>query len=173
VRKLATVGLMGLLAGTIGFAAVAGAANRVAPVRVTARVLPKHITAPPYTWTIRGKIVPPRLICPSGVMNPKYCTKPPPQACSGKVRIVVDLGKHRHLTAKKVATFTVKVKSNCTYRGTVTIPKRKMTATTHLMPNERGRWTGVYFHAFFLGNSILSSKSARTQIVLAKLVNPS
>jgi hypothetical protein len=173
VRKLATVGMMGLLAGTLGFVAVAGAAGTVAPKRVTARVTPHHISKPPFRFTTDGKIKLPSKICPPGTTNHAYCSKPPANACSGKVQISVRLGKDSHLAdaGKTVASATVEVKSNCKYSDETTIPNADMTATSHLSPHESGRYVGVDVHVRFLGNSVLSAESAPTQIVIAKLIN--
>src|SRR6202035_1402975 len=100
---------MGVLAATVGFAAVAGAAGSIVPKKVTAHVSPHYRKGPPFKYRTRGRSELPK-ICPSGTTNPKYCTSPPPKACGGKVQIIATLGTDSHLSMSGSEVASAKVR---------------------------------------------------------------
>ena len=169
------VGLLGGLAVTLVLAlAVAGVAlatGQIAPTKVSASVLPKHIPAPgPYIWTVTGRVTLPE-ICPAGTTNPSYCTVPPKNYADGPVDLKVDLGNDSQLadSGHQVATASGMVK-NDRYTMTVNISPAVFTAVQHEMNLQT--WVGVYFYVDYLGNSNVSGLSAPPQIVLAGVINP-
>jgi hypothetical protein len=175
VRKPAAV-LLGVLVALLCFGAVAGATGSVPPIKVSASVSPRHqIAHPPYTFTTTGRITFPTVYCPPGTTNPAYCTAiTAKKACTGKVSLSVSLGRDPILAdAKKtIQKTTGKVSNKCTYSIKSKFRKSDFTATSHYVPHQRGSYVYVSFHVKFLGNSVLAAKQARTQNVVAKLINP-
>lgn len=174
-KRNAAYGSIGLLALTLCVGGVAGAAGFVSPARFTASVAPKHILAsPPFTWTTTGNVVLPIYICAPGTSSPVYCVRTTAAECKGEVSVTVFLGTDRLLTdsGKQVASATGDV-VRCRYSITTHIPTSALTATSKIINGrERGAYTGVYFYARFLGNSIFKPMDARTQIVIARPINP-
>jgi hypothetical protein len=172
VRKLAAVVSTSVLGAALILAAVAAAT--VSPIGVTARVTPPHNLKKPFTYTIHGVVVPPKFICPPGSTNPAYCTQTVPgTACKGNVQITVSLGVDKNLadSDKRIGQFTTPVKVSCNYSLTRTIQYKILTAKKRQAGKKR--YVHVKFNARFLGNTVLSPKSAPQQIVIAKLINPS
>jgi hypothetical protein len=174
VRKPYTVlGSVGALAVMLALTAVPAAASthsraasKVAPTRVTARVTPHRIAHAPYTYTLSGavdagRVCPagndnpayctqdPGRLCPSGTDNPAYCVRAP---CRGEVRITIHLPHGQTLLAQ------TRVSDACKFSKTVTIPDRKFRVTRHA----RHKVFTLAFEARYLGNSVLSAKSAPT-----------
>jgi hypothetical protein len=178
VRRLnVAVVLVALLAASLTAAGVANAVGIVAPTKVTAAVLPKHINPPSikkanYTYHARGTIVPPKQICPSGVAPPSpYCTKVPKSACSGTVSWIAKIGKNSLLAAsnKEVAHGKAPVRS-CAYRFSHHFPASLFIANRHLGGFSSSRHVGVLFYIHFNGNSVLKPRNARRQTVIAKVL---
>jgi hypothetical protein len=174
VRKPAAV-LLGLLAAMLCFGAVASA-GIITPTKISASVAPKHqIRHPPYTFTTSGKITFPSVYCAPGVTNIAYCVVvTPAEACSGKVSLKVKLGADSILddAGKTIKTTTGKVSSTCTYSIKVKFPNKDFTASQPYVPHQKGSYVHVSFFAKFLGNPVLNGKTARTQNVVAKLLQP-
>jgi hypothetical protein len=186
VRKPAAV-LLGTLVALLCFGAVASATSSkgskgyIKPIKVSASVFPPHqIFKPPYTFTVSGRITFNPYVCPPG-------EKPPPpgttntciivtakQACYGKVSLYVALGRDPILLLARHRIFGTygKVSGKCTYSISTTFPKPKFTATKFYFPHEFGSYIFVAFHVRFGGNAVLKAKSARTQYVVAKLIQP-
>jgi hypothetical protein len=173
VRKLFAVGTLGLLVAVAGFGAVALAATpKVLPKKVVAHVHPPHRLGAPYKFTVSGKIVPPPFICPAGVTNKKYCSKPPKNVCVGKVAISIRLGVDPFLakSGKVIQVLNGKVGLDCKYSVAGVIAAVDLTATLGGRPTAAaGLYDGVYFKVKYLGSSVLLPSSANTQIVIAKL----
>lgn len=141
---------------------------------MTARVSPTHRDGPPYKFTISGKIVPPRQICPPGTTNRVYCALPPAEACSGSVTITVTLGDDPLLASEvgqTLASGQANVTRGCTYESTLTIPTSALTVNHSVRNGTPGQRAPLVFNARFLGNSVLSPMSARPVVVHAKIVS--
>jgi hypothetical protein len=177
VRKFAIVGSIGVALGTLGFGALAGATTFtvVPPARVRASVTPPHVLKAPFTFKVTGQIVPPKLLCPTGVTNPQYCSAPPADICSGTVKVSVALGADKYLTVgtKTLVTKTATVAGSCAYSAQYTIPAKDLTAKKHIYGGNKaqGRFIGVYTTASYSGNTYMSAKASNAQITIAKLVN--
>jgi len=175
VRKPAAV-LLGVLVALLCFGAVADATGIINPIKVSASVSPRHqISKPPYTFTTSGRITFPTLLCPPGTTNPAYCTTiTAKEACGGKVSLKVTLGKDPILADanKTIKRTTGKVSGKCTYSIKAKFPKSDFRATKHYFAHEKGSYVHVSFHVSYLGDSVLKPKTARTQNVIAKLLQP-
>jgi hypothetical protein len=179
VRKPAAVTL-GVLVALLCFGAVASA-GIINPVKVSASVSPSHqIKNPPYTFTTSGKITFPSYICPPGTPKPipgqtNTCAAiTAKEACSGKISLSVTLGKDAILADanKTIKKTSGKVSGKCTYSIKTKFPKSDFTAKAPYAPHTAGEYVHVSFHVKFGGNKVLNGKSARTQNVVAKLINP-
>jgi hypothetical protein len=144
-----------LVAGAVVVPAVA--APLPPPISVRATVSPKHISRPPYTYTITGRIVPPQ-ICQRGQTGPKYCQAAP---CTGTVKVVITRSGFSNVLASGTASVDP---TTCTYAVVETIPKRKLT-TRHK------HWVWLAVVATYSGNSEVASASARTHYVRARTVS--
>jgi hypothetical protein len=174
VRKPAAV-LLGSLAAMLCFGAVASA-GIIMPTKVSASVSPPHqIADPPYTFTTSGTITFRRRHCPPGTTNPAYCTTITDRdACHGKVSLTVKLGDDPLLADAStiIKTTTANVDGDCTYSIKITFPKSDFTANTRYAPHANGAYVHASFMVSFLGNTVLDPEDARTQTVVAKLLQP-
>ena len=144
-----------------------GATPRAATKQVTASTTPRRDRTRPYTFTTRGRVVPPSkfcapgaaveggncvaLICPSGTTNPAYCQTPPKSAiCSGKVNV-----RFQKRTTT-VSSRNVSLRSNCTYRSRVSFRTRAA--------SRRG---ALSVRARFQGNALLLPKNSSRHTVRA------
>ena len=156
------------------FAITSLAGGQTVPVRgtlesITASTTPKRDRTRPYTFTTRGRIVPPPrfcaagarpgtgaancipINCPAGTTNAAYCIPPTvAQVCSGKVAVRFRKGR------TTVSSRTVNLRSNCTYRSRVPLRIRIFTRRGTLSVRAR-----------FQGNSLLSPKVSATRRVRA------
>jgi hypothetical protein len=174
VRKYVAVPL-GLLVAVLCFGAVANAAGIITPTKVSASVSPRHVNGPPYTFVTSGTIRFNPIYCPPGTTNPAYCTViTAKEACTGKISLKVGLGRDPLLAdAKKTIDSTGgKVSSKCTYSIKTKLRKSDFTATTAFRPHQFGAHVFVHFKVKFQGNSVLNAKTARTQYVVAKVLQP-
>jgi len=137
--------------------------------KVTITVTPARERFKPYTFTIKGRIVPPPKLCapgvvpnpggncvpircPPGATNPAYCVRPGLGViCSGKVN--VRFQKNGNTTSSRNAT----LKPDCTYRSRVTFTGKPVATRT-------GRFK---VRARFQGNSFLQPRTSPTRIVRA------
>ena len=179
MRKPAAVTL-GLLVALLCFGAVASA-GIINPIKVSASVSPHHqISNPPYTFTTSGKITFPSYYCPPGTKKPipgqtNTCASiTAKEACSGKISLSVSLGRDPILADAKttIAKTGGKVSSKCTYSIKTKFPTADFTASQTYVPHEKGIYVYVSFHVKFQGNKVLNAQKARTQNVIAKLINP-
>ena len=161
MRKPAAV-LLGTLVALLCFGAVASATSSkgskgyIKPIKVSASVFPPGEKPPPPGTTNTCIIVTAK------------------QACYGKVSLYVTLGRDPILLLARHRIFGTygKVSGKCTYSISTTFPKPKFTATKFYFPHEFGSYIFVAFHVRFGGNAVLKAKSARTQYVVAKLIQP-
>jgi hypothetical protein len=154
----------------IGAAAVAAT---LTPSYVSASVSPHHLLKAPYTFTTVGTIH--YRHCPHGVTKNNYCVDVAQgQACKGSVSLDVRLGSDPLLAdaQKKVLTTSGAVSKKCTYSITTTLPTSVFTATSRFRRHQKGAYVYVKFAARFVGNSVLSPRSARQQNVVARLTQP-
>lgn len=120
-------------------------------------VSPRHIKAPPYTYTISGRIV------------------TSANACSGTLSLVVKLDTNPLLglrSPKSVATATGRVRTTCRFSITVKLTTSEFTANKFFGGLAPGAWEYVSFYLRFNGNRTLQPAQARTQNVLGKLQQP-
>ena len=137
--------------------------------RVTLSVTPTRDRTRPYTFTARGRIVPPGrfcnagekpspgagncvpIVCPPGATDARYCVRPGLGViCSGKVAVRY---QNRGTTiSNRLAT----VRPDCSYRQRVTFRTRLRT--------RRGNFT---VRARFQGNAVLLPRNAPTRRVRA------
>jgi hypothetical protein len=197
LRKLKVAATLTVLSvGLLSAVAVAGAATKFPPNRVGINVQPKHRLHAPFTYRVHGRVVPPNLQCastgtsiycipcptgssactpcpPSGVSTSSYCIPSPPVICNGNVRITARLTRNGHLPRNGliVRRKTVRLRSDCTYGGKITIPTNDLRSKTHLTSSSTGRFERIRVTARFLGNSVLTAKSSRTVIVHARVIN--
>jgi hypothetical protein len=138
---------------------------RGSPVQVTIKTTPRRERFRPYTFTTRGRIIPPPryctpgqnpgppgpnncipVICPPGVTDPRYCLFPGRGViCSGVVTVRV---QKRGTT---ISSRNVGVRRDCTYRSKVTF---------HTLL--RTRIGNLSFRARFQGNPVLLPRNSRT-----------
>jgi len=156
-----------LLSATLGNAQTSTA--RGLTERVTIVVTPKRDRFRPYTFTTRGRIVPPPKscevgqipnpggncvprVCPPGVGNPVYCpVASRPTICSGKVNVRF---QKRGSTA---SSRNVNLRPDCMYRSKVTFTGRPVATRT-----------GTFkVRARCQGNSLLQLNSSATRTVRA------
>jgi hypothetical protein len=171
-RSLALTAILALaaLAGTTA-PAVAQTPTfvRGVPLQVTRTTTPARDRTRPYTFTTRGRIVPPSrycppgqsplspagncipVLCPPGATDIQYCFVPGTAViCSGFVNIRF---QKRGTT---ISSRNVTVRPDCTYRGSVTFHT--------LLALRRGVLT---VRARFGGNLVLRPKSSNTGTVRA------
>jgi hypothetical protein len=144
-------------AATAGFVPVPALASTVPPRAVTARVLPKHISRPPYNWTTTGTITPAQICFAPTAGRPSYCETAP---CTGTVKVVFSKASSGVLLATDTAPVDA---TTCTYTVLTHIPR-------HLLRTTRRHWIWLAVVATYSGNSVMSSKSARTHYVRAKTI---
>jgi hypothetical protein len=171
VRKPAAV-LIGLLAGMLCFGAVA-VAGIVPLVRVTAHV--HTASRPSYTYTTTGSITPPSQYCLPGTTAAAYCvTLTPSAVCTGRVSLTVKLSRDKLLSRsnKTIKRTSGRLRSNCTFSIKTGFPKKYFTSKHPYGAHASGTKVKVSFAVRYLGNVVLSAKSARTQTVTAKVKNP-
>lgn len=138
------------------------------PDEVTAVTTPRQDRVRPYTFTTRGRIVPPPkvcapgqtpslasncipLICPPKATSPEYCFGFERSAiCSGRVNVRV---QKVHTT---ISSRNVSVRSDCTYRSRVSFRL-----------NLRTRKDVLRVRARFQGNQVLAPRNSSTHTVRA------
>jgi hypothetical protein len=169
-RLLITVTLS--LATFLLFSSPGGAQSsfvRAVPLKVTATTTPKRERFAPYTFTTRGRVVPPTgycapgasprpgekncipILCPPGATDPRYCLLPGPDViCSG----VVTVRFQKRGTTTTISSRNVFLRHDCTYRSRVTFRTRLRTRVGIL--NVRAR---------FQGNAVLAPKTSATHTV--------
>jgi len=137
--------------------------------RVTATSTPKRDRFRPYTFTTRGRIVPPSryctpaapprrgsgncipVSCPAGATDPQYCLRPGLSViCSG----VVNVRYQKRSTT--ISSKNVKVRPDCTFQSKVTFRSR--------LPTRRGN---LRVRARFQGNPVLEPRNSPTSTVRA------
>lgn len=137
--------------------------------RVTASTTPKRDRTRPYSFTTRGRIVPPSryctptappargpancipVSCPAGSTDPNYCLRPGLSViCSGTVNVRY---QKRRTT---ISSRNVRVRPDCTYQSRVTF--RILVAT------RRG---ALQVRARFQGNPVLGPRNSSTSTVRA------
>jgi hypothetical protein len=141
---------------------------RASTDKVTAATTPRQDRVRPYTFTTRGRIVPPPkvcapgqtpspasncipLICPPKATNPEYCFGFESSAiCAGVVNVRF---QKVHTT---VSSRNVSVRSDCTYRSRVSFRL-----------NLRTRRDMLRVRARFQGNQVLAPKNSSTHTVRA------
>lgn len=171
MRKLLVAVTVASMSAALGLAGVALAGAKAPPRLVTAHVTPPHREHAPYKYRVQGNVVPPDYICPAGVTNLKYCTKTPPGACRGRVRITFRLGDNPYLrkSGQVVLDFVVGVNKRCRYDSKErTIDKGDLTAD-RAFRGRGGRFVKILVDVRFLGNAYLTPGSSRTNVVFAKL----
>lgn len=144
-------------------------ALRALPTQVTATTTPRRDRFRPYTFTTRGRLIPPPryctpgqtpgsgvsncvpAMCPPGVIDPRYCLFPAANViCSGRVTV-----RFQKRTTT-ISSRNVGVRPDCTYRSRVSF--RLLIAT------RRG---SLRVRARFQGNAVLLPRSSSTKIVRA------
>ena len=172
------VAVAGLAAMLI--AATVAVAATFAPAGMTSNVVPKHVYKPPFTYTDKGHMKLPKVVCAPGITNKSYCSKPPKGACSGTVQITVTLRANPYLDpsgGELIKVYTTPLKKNCHYKGKTTLDASKFTTNQFVYyGKKKNGYVGVNFSAKFLGNSFMSGITAKTQTVIAKVqstVDPS
>ncbi|HEV7806844.1 MAG TPA: hypothetical protein VGO80_13555 [Solirubrobacteraceae bacterium] len=136
--------------------------------KVTNNTTPKRQRFRPYRFTTQGRVVAPTRkctpgtrptparncipkICAPGSSDPRYCQDPTGAAiCSG----IVNVRFQNDDTT--ISSRNVKVRSDCTYRSTVTFRKRLRTRVGKLRVRAR-----------FQGNAVLRPKTSLTHTVTA------
>jgi hypothetical protein len=174
VRKLtvAAVLVASLTMSLVGAASAAG--PLIAPIKVTARVLPKHInTGGPYIWHVTGMIILPAMICPAGTTDPKYCQPTTPADCVGTMSLIIKVGKDKLVadSGKQIGHLFSRT-VGCNFAFTTHIKNSVYTAKHPLAHDAPIRHTTLILYARFLGNALVSAKSARVQRVIGKVLAP-
>jgi hypothetical protein len=159
VRKLHTaLGSIGALAAILGLAVApagasthkthsrAAAVHKIAPLRVTASVSPGRISSAPYAYTVSGEVRGP-VICPPGAKNPSYCSTAP---CQGRVSITINLPQGQTLIVEEALS------DACDFTSEITIPSMSF----QLKPRTKHHVFKIAFRVRYLGNAVLSAKSA-------------
>ncbi len=141
---------------------------KAATRQVTSSTTPKRDRTRPYTFTTRGRVLPPlsfcapgaavvlggncvASICPTGTTNPAFCKQPARALlCAGVVTVRI---KRRGTT---VSSRSVSVRPDCTYRSRATFRSRLAT--------RRGTLT---VRAGFAGNTLLLPKNSSTRAIRA------
>jgi hypothetical protein len=172
VQRLILVVLLSLAAALL-VSAPGGAQNptltRGFTERVTATSTPKRDRTRPYTFTTRGRIVPPSryctpaapptrgagncipVSCPAGATDPAYCLRPGISViCSG----VVNVRYQKRTTT--ISSRNVHVRPDCTYQSRVRF--------RILVPTRRG---SLRVRARFQGNPVLEPRNSPTSTVRA------
>jgi hypothetical protein len=169
VRKHAVGVSLAVVGVLLATAAVAVAA--ITPLSMTSRVTPSHINHAPFTWTDKGKVVLPPIVCAPGVTNPAYCSAPPPGSCSGTVAITVSIKPNVYVApkGKVVKRYTTPLASNCSYSGATTLSAKLFKTKKFVKHGHKGGYVGVVFAASFTGNTTVSGISAKPQTVLARI----
>jgi hypothetical protein len=143
-----------------------------APTHFISRAVPKHLKRPPFTFTNKGNLQLPVLICPKGVTNPAYCSKPPLGSCSGVVKIVVALRANPYLDPKGgkiVKQLSTNIKPNCHWSVTVTFPASEFSTKAKLNYLHKNAYIGIDFKTLFMGNSFVTPALGKTQTVIAEI----
>ena len=139
---------------------------RATPLQVTLTVTPRRDRTLPYTFTSRGRIVPPSrycapgvvpgtgaancipILCPPGTTDIRYCLIPGRRIiCSGFVTLRV---QKRQVT---ISSRIVSVRPDCTYQSRVTFRTRLRT-----------RIGTLSFRARFGGNPVLNPRNSITRL---------
>ncbi len=144
-------------------------ANRGYTVKVTIKTTPKRDRSAPYTFTTKGRVIPPPKFCAPGVIpNPggncvpvscppgakdrRYCVRPGLGViCSGKVNV------RFQRKGSTISSRNVNVRPDCTYRSKVRFrgkPQRTRTGTFKVRVR-------------FQGNQVLRPKGSPTRTVRA------
>lgn len=142
---------------------------RGAVLQVTRKTTPSRDRSRPYTFTTRGRIVPPStycapgappalpgrncipILCPPGATNIAYCFVPGRSViCSGKVNV------RYQKKGTTISSRTVSVRPDCTYRSRVAFHTRLITRIGLLRVRAR-----------FEGNVILLPRTSTTGSVRA------
>lgn len=171
VRNAAIVGMSGLALGTHGFSATAKA--DVPSIRFEAHLRTSDVSKAPYTFTVFGRIAPPALLCPLGIVNPLYCELPPSNVCSGQVQASVGLAFDNELARSNEITnrFRADVPRSCDFSKQFTVPVGDLTAKTHLRRATVGRFDDVQVTVKYLGNAFLMPTDTKLVTIVAKLKN--
>lgn len=186
MRKLKAAAVVITLLVGLGVVGAAGAAAKIPPRQVTAHVKPHFVKKPPYRFTVSGRIVPPKLTCPSGQSTgycvpcppgktASYCVPPPGQVCAGKVRISIRLGLNPNLavSGRTIQKLFTRVRSDCTYHRTFKIAKSALTSEVPLFKRSKHKTVKLFFPVKFNGNTVLSAKKAKpTPKAKARLLSP-
>ena len=171
-RSLALTAILALVAlavSAVPAAAQAPSFDRAVPERVTRTTTPARDRTRPYTFTTRGRIVPPGrfcapgespltagarcipVLCPPGATDIQYCFVPGRAIiCSGKVNVRFQKDD------TSISTRLVNVRPNCTYFSRVTFRTRLITRIGVLSVRAR-----------FQGNLVLGPKTSNTGRVRA------
>jgi hypothetical protein len=142
---------------------------RGTPLQIAATTTPKRDRFRPYTFTTRGRIVPPPrhcapganptpgagyclpILCPPGTTDIDYCRLPGRSViCTGTVTVRLEK------INTTISSHNVAVRPDCTYRSTTTFRQ--------LAPTRRGN---LRVRALFRGNPVLQPKNSSTHIVRA------
>jgi hypothetical protein len=153
-KSLSLLGGVAVLA-VAAVPAVGQSSGKVAPASVSATTTPGRDTTAPYTFITKGKVKKPKATCPAGTTDTTYCTPAltNAQACKGKVRVRIRRASDNAIIkSKKVA-----VGSKCGYKATQTLN------TSDIV----GSKVKLRVEVRFLGNSVLTAKSATTKTVYA------
>jgi hypothetical protein len=172
VRKL-TVAAVLVASMTLSLGAASAAGPIITPIKVTARVLPKHINHGKYIWHTTGTIILPPQVCPFGTTDPRYCLPTTPADCAGTMSLIVKVGKDKLLadSGRQIGRqFTKTVGCNYSFR---TFVKRSVYTAKHPLAHDAPiRHTTLILYARFLGNTLVFPKSARVQRVIGKVLAP-
>jgi hypothetical protein len=173
VRKLTVAAVLVALLGVSLVGAASAAGPLIAPIKVTARVLPKHINSGPYIWHTTGRIILPPLICPAGTTDPKYCRATTPGDCAGRMTLTVKVGKDKLLAAsgKQIAFQHITI-TDCNYEFVTHVDASVYTAKHPLKNSSTIRHTTLILYVRFLGNALVAAESARVQRVIGKVLEP-
>jgi len=145
------------------------ASVRATPLQVTASTTPARDRFRPYTFTTRGRVVPPGryclpgvnpgpgmancvpIFCPPGTTNQAYCTFPPANViCKG----VVNVRFQKRTTT--ISSRNVFVRPDCIYSSRVTFRL--------LIRTRRG---ALRVRTRFQGNTVLAPRNSSTKTVRA------
>jgi hypothetical protein len=172
VKRLAVLSSATLIAA-LGIVTLAGSQEvpiRAATKSVSSSTTPKRDRTRPFTFTTTGRVTPPPfcapgvqpttagggcvpLICPAAPADNGYCVPPPASAlCAGKVTV-----RFKKIPGPyTISSRSVALKSDCTFRSSVTFRKRNAQRQGTMKVLTR-----------FEGNTFLLPKNARTHLVLA------
>jgi len=171
-KRNVAAGLIALLAGVLWFDALAAATATISPTLVSASISPHHRLNKPYNFTATGKLAYPKQICPKGTKKAAYCVKVLNVRCSGKIEITVRLLQDRLLakSGQVIASGATTLRPNCTYSHKMKLRKSAFIANVRkLAAHAKGHYVHVAIAVRFLGNPQLRTKSAKVQIVIAKV----